>query len=150
MIHLNIEKKYQDLNFGKILAPAAEATLEEAAHTGYELSLALVGDAEIQRLNTQFLGEDYATDVLSFPAGEGKSNYLGDVVISVPRAAAQAKFGGHRLEEELQLLAVHGVLHLVGYDHETPEEKDRMWAIQSGVLDRLGVGISTSPAEQPI
>lgn len=68
-------------------------------------------DAELRRLNTQFLQHDYATDVLSFP----ESN---DIAISYPRAAAQAARHGHSVPRELQVLMLHGVLHLLGYDHE--------------------------------
>jgi probable rRNA maturation factor len=66
--------------------------------------------------------------------------YLGDVVISVPRAAAQAREAGHSLEAEAQLLVIHGVLHLLGHDHAEAQEKDRMWAAQAEILERLGLG----------
>lgn len=148
MIHLNIGKKYQELNLSQALTSAAATALDMAANREYEVSLALIGDEEIKKLNSQFLDEDRATDVLSFPAGENEGNYLGDIVISLPRAAAQAKSGGHSLEEELQLLTVHGILHLLGYDHATTESRDRMWDVQSNVLKRIGVDITTKHVEQ--
>ncbi|MGH2581501.1 MAG: rRNA maturation RNase YbeY [Anaerolineales bacterium] len=149
MIHLNIERRYQGLGLESGLNEAAKATLNIAAAPDVGISIAIVGDAEIRKLNSQFLGEDRATDVLSFPAGGTSDNYLGDVIISYPRAAAQAKAGGHRVEDELQLLAVHGILHLLGFDHDTPGDKDRMWSVQSNVLARVGVEISTAHAEEP-
>jgi len=84
--------------------------------------------------------------VLSFPAGDldpdSEELYLGDVVISVPRALAQASAAGHPYLEEMQLLVVHGVLHLLGHDHGEPDEKQRMWDLQRKVLSHLGCSIS--------
>jgi probable rRNA maturation factor len=81
--------------------------------------------------------------VLSFPASETDPEtarrYLGDILVSIPRAEEQARAGGHALEAEVQLLVVHGTLHLLGYDHAEAEEKARMWKAQSEVLERIGV-----------
>lgn len=85
-----------------------------------EVSLAFVGERAIQTLNRKFMKKDRPTDVLSFPLGEkgpdGKY-YLGDIIIAVPVAFRQARAKGHSLDHELRLLAIHGYLHLVGYDH---------------------------------
>ncbi|MFL7870595.1 MAG: rRNA maturation RNase YbeY, partial [Anaerolineales bacterium] len=70
---------------------------------------------------------------------ETARRYLGDILISVPRAEEQARAAGHGLEAEVQLLAVHGTLHLLGYDHAEVEEKARMWKAQAEVLERLGL-----------
>lgn len=105
----------------------------------------LVGDAEIRRLNRDFLGHDAVTDVLSFPAGgedEGRV-YFGDLAISAPRARAQARAGGHEVDDELRLLVVHGVLHLLGHDHDTPVRQKRMWRAQAEVLTALGSAVTT-------
>ena len=67
--------------------------------------------------------------------------YLGDVVISLDRARVQAEAVGGSIEDELSVLTVHGVLHLLGYDHETKQQKDQMWAIQSEILQSLGIDI---------
>ena len=77
----------------------------------------IAGDHTLQRLNAQFLGRDYPTDVLSFPSGN-EGGVLGDVVISVQRAAAQAAEFGHTRMDEIRILMLHGVLHLTGLDHE--------------------------------
>jgi probable rRNA maturation factor len=81
--------------------------------------------------------------VLSFPAAEidpeTEELYLGDIAISIPRAMQQAQNAGHPVEAEAQLLVVHGVLHLLGYDHGTDEEKAVMWSEQAKVLERLGL-----------
>lgn len=121
---------------------ARTALLHEGIEEPCELTLYITDDAHIQRLNRDFLGIDSPTDVLSFPAGErdpqGGQLYLGDLVLSLPRALAQSQKAGHPLEAEVHLLIVHGVLHLLGYDHAEAEEKERMWTAQRAILDQLG------------
>jgi len=86
------------------------------------VSLALVGDRTIRRLNRQFAGRDRVTDVLSFPAGgpatpRGVVPFLGDIVVAAGAARRQAKVAGHPVADEVRLLALHGLLHLLGHDH---------------------------------
>ena len=111
-----------------------------------DLTLVLTDDDGIQALNRDFLGKDAPTDVLAFAALEDSGpfvtapeagGYLGDVIISYPRAVAQAQEHGHSPEQELNLLIVHGVLHLLGYDHAGDEAKTTMWARQGAILDAL-------------
>lgn len=92
------------------------------------VELLLTGDAEIHKLNKQFRGKDKATDVLSFSDRESgmPSNNLGQIVISVDHAKAQAKELNQSLEEELRFLFTHGLLHILGYDHEEPEDEKLM------------------------
>jgi len=141
MIHIESEISFpQDL-----LERAARATLEhEAQSLDSELSVILTDDARLHELNLNYLGVDAPTDVLSFPASETDpdtgARYIGDILISVPRAQTQADAAGHPLEEEVQLLVVHGVLHLIGHDHAEAEEKARMWKAQAEILERLGLG----------
>lgn len=130
----------------RALAEAARETLsQEAVADGASLTILLTDDDYLQRLNLQYRGVDSATDVLSFPSEEEMSEveelalYLGDIAISVDFAQRQAAAQGHELTAELQLLAVHGVLHLIGYDHADMEEKAAMWASQSTVLKKLGL-----------
>jgi probable rRNA maturation factor len=98
-----------------------------------ELCLVLVGNREIQDLNAKFRKKDYPTDVLSFPLG-GKLPagvlLLGDVVISVEKAKEQAEHGGRTLDEEMVTLLIHGIVHLLGYDHERSPKDAR-------IMDRL-------------
>ena len=127
------------------LERAAQAALQhESQSPDVELSVVLTDNARLHELNLNYLGVDSPTDVLSFPASETDpetgSRYLGDILISVPRAQAQAEAAGHPLESEVQLLVVHGVLHLLGHDHAEPEEKDRMWKSQSEILKSLVLG----------
>lgn len=121
---------------------AGLAALAHQAADG-ELTVVLTDDAQLQHLNRDYLGLDGPTDVLSFPASETDpetgARYLGDVLISIPRAKAQARAAGHPLESEVQLLVVHGVLHLLGYDHADGKQRARMWAAQAGVLQSIGL-----------
>jgi probable rRNA maturation factor len=141
MIHIESEISFpQDL-----LERAASATLEhEAQSLDSELSVILTDDARLHELNLNYLGVDAPTDVLSFPASETDpetgARYIGDILISIPRAQTQADAAGHSLEAEVQLLVVHGVLHLVGHDHAEAKEKARMWKAQAEILERLGLG----------
>jgi len=94
-----------------------------------EVTLAFLGEKAIRTLNRKFMKKDRPTDVLSFPLGEKAPDgryYLGDIVIAVPVAARQARAKGHGLDRELRLLAIHGFLHLLGYDHFAGiEEEER-------------------------
>ena len=91
-----------------------------------EVSLVLAGDGLLRRLNRDYRGQDRPTDVLSFPGGGGEAG-LGDVVISVETAERNARAGGRTLPQELDVLALHGFLHVLGHDHETDD----------GAMDRL-------------
>jgi len=148
MIHIQIDESLENANalaelYPAILERAAQQTLQHAgADANAETTIVLSDDAHLHDLNRQFLGIDAPTDVLSFPGGDTDPDsdelYLGDVIISLSRAQAQAASGGHPVQDELQLLVVHGVLHLLGYDHAEEDEKAKMWAIQAGILDSLG------------
>ncbi len=131
-----------------------EAALKTLAHENISgragLTIAVTGDDEIRALNRRYRGVDAPTDVLAFGEGAadarfaaapGEPAYLGDVIISYPRAEAQAYSGPHPVADELLLLVVHGVLHLVGHDHAKPDEKRKMWAAQAHVLHELGAQV---------
>jgi probable rRNA maturation factor len=125
-----------------LLREAARAALGE---TQAELTIRIGTDAAIRSLNRQFMGTDTVTDILSFPTGDGPDDpdgYLGDILIAFPQAEKQAASGGHPVEKELQLLVVHGILHLLGHDHAVEDEKGRMWARQAEILKRLGNSLS--------
>lgn len=107
--------------------------------SGDAVVVALVGDAAMRRLNARFRGKDTTTDVLSFP-GDGSreadgSRPLGEIVISVPQAARQAREAGHSLVREVRVLALHGYLHLLGYDHEVDD--GTMLRLQARLARRL-------------
>ena len=108
------------------------------------VSIVLTDNRRLRKLNRDYLGIDAPTDVLSFPASEldpeTGARYIGDILISIPYAAKGAKKAGNSLEAELQLLIVHGVLHLLGHDHAKPREKAKMWKAQHEILTQLGLG----------
>lgn len=110
-------------------------------HPDSELSISLVDETEMRSLNAQWMDENDATDVLSFPMDEMKPNsaaqgpgVIGDIVLCPSYAETQARQAGHSLQEELELLTVHGVLHLLGYDHREIEEQRIMFSIQDEYL----------------
>jgi len=122
---------------------AAKTLAQQSAPENADLTIVLTDDAQLHQLNREYLHVDAPTDVLSFPSEqidpETGSRYLGDILVSVPRAAAQAAAAGHSVAAEVQLLVVHGVLHLLGYDHVVPAEKAGMWHAQAQVLAQLGL-----------
>jgi len=136
-----------DFPFPKeLLERAARAALEHQASReslDSELTIVLTNDARLKELNRDYLGIDAPTDVLSFPASETDpetgARYIGDILISITRAQSQATAAGHPLESEVQLLVVHGVLHLLGHDHAEAQEKARMWQAQTEILAQLGL-----------
>ena len=114
------------------------------------LTVVIAGDAYVRDLNRQFRGVDAATNVLSFPAdappaplnaADAEPPYLGDLIIAYPYTAHQAAEFAHALEDELVLLVIHGTLHLLSYDHDTPEHQDEMWSEQAELLTRANVPI---------
>ncbi|MCM3215335.1 rRNA maturation RNase YbeY [Niallia taxi] len=115
-----------------------------------ELSVTFVDNARIQEINKEYRNKDQATDVISFAMeelGEGETELigadmprvLGDIIISIDRAKEQAEEYGHSYMRELGFLAVHGFLHLLGYDHLTKEEEEVMFTLQKEILDEFGL-----------
>lgn len=137
-------------NLERLLVTVGEAALREEGAAGAEVSVTLVHEARIQELNRTYRGLDQPTDVLSFALREGEDTFippadadipelLGDVIISVPRARTQAAEYGHSLERELGFLLTHGILHLLGYDHETEAGAATMRAKEESVLAAVGL-----------
>lgn len=125
----------------------------EEVETG-EVVVSLVDDATIQELNRTYRDKDQPTDVLSFAMEESLEEepeiffdeeeaqplpMLGDIIISVPTAKRQAEEYGHSLEREIAFLAVHGFLHLIGYDHMTEEEEKEMFSRQDAIFEQIGL-----------
>jgi probable rRNA maturation factor len=110
-----------------------------------EVSVLLSDDASLHELNREHRNEDHATDVLSFPNAEKNpesvANFIGDIAISLESAKRQAENAGHKIDDEVQLLSIHGLLHLLGYEHSSDTEKKVMWKVQNDVLDSLNVDI---------
>lgn len=120
----------------KITNNILKLVLEEKGRTSAEVSVVYVDEAEMRTLNKRYRGANKSTDVLAFPMNEGKfavinPDLLGDIVICVPAARKQAVQRGHSLERELTVLLIHGVLHLLGYDHSTDEEESAMKELET-------------------
>ncbi len=116
---------------------------QEASGDAMTVGLLITNDEHTRELNLQYRGQDSTTDVLAFASGESGDGFvsppsapphLGDVVVSYPRAVAQAADHGVSTEEELDRLVIHGVLHLLGYDDQGPEERAAMWERQETLL----------------
>lgn len=127
-----------------LLVTATRTTLAQQGSPAGELTVLLTDDARMAVLNETHRKMAGPTDVLSFPTGNSPSipdlpHYFGDIAISLAHARVQAAAGGHSIQEELQLLVVHGTLHLLGHDHAETKQKSRMWAAQGEVLEALGV-----------
>ncbi len=145
-VEVLVDEAYQDKVDVADLEEVVRRTLAKEGLRSAALTLVITDDDRVRELNRAYRGVDATTDVLSFPMQEGEpipgesEPYLGDVVIAFPVAQEQAQAYGHSVQEELRLLTVHGVLHLLGYDHETPEEEARMWARQEEILGKAYVG----------
>ena len=128
---------------------ALATLLHQKVDSACDLAVVVTDDEVSQELNSRHLGIDAPTDVLAFPNVArgpfadlpGQTRYLGDVIVSFPRADAQARDLGHEVVAELQLLVVHGVLHLLGYDDILDDKRARMWAAQGVILSALGIAV---------
>lgn len=126
------------------IAAAIEGALKNRGRAG-SVAVRVVDDETIHEINREYRGVDRPTDVISFPAEEGEEilappdGFIGDIVISYPRAEEQSAEYGHSVRRELSFLAVHGTLHLLGYDHMKEEETGEMFALQDEILDEMGI-----------
>lgn len=126
------------------------ASKKQNVEQGSEISITFVTNESIQEINREYRQKDYPTDVISFAMeelGEGEvevvgadmPRILGDIIISIPKAKEQAEEYGHSFMRELSFLAVHGFLHLLGYDHENEEDEKEMFSLQREILDEYGL-----------
>jgi probable rRNA maturation factor len=145
-IVVEVDDLYAGAVDSRDLAAAIAATLAAEQHDDDAVTLVITSDEAVAELNLHYRGIEGPTDVLSFPAQEPTpgfvsapemSGYLGDIVVALPYTQRQAAELGRNLADELRLLAVHGTLHLLGYDHGTPAEEAVMWAQQDAILARL-------------
>lgn len=126
---------------------AANAALKHENAESRFLSVVLTTDENIHEYNREYRSVDRPTDVLSFPADEGDDllappdGFLGDIMISIPRAREQAKALGHSTEREILFLTVHGVLHLLGYDHMRPEDEQIMFPVQRSIVEGIELSV---------
>ena len=154
-IDIQVDEQFIDSVDSENLTAIVTHLLTKIGRPTATVTLVVTDDATVQRLNRDYRGVDAPTDVLSFAAQESTQdaptvadlppqlaaeldNYLGDVIIAYPYAQQQATHYQNSIAAELRLLAVHGVLHLLGHDHATAAEETAMWALQSEVLAPFG------------
>lgn len=153
-IGIHTEQKFKDCVDEEWVRKIAHKVLKaEGVASPLEISLVFTDSETVRRLNRDYRGVDEPTNVLSFymlPKEANKDSFfvlppdgvtrLGEVIISYPQAVEQAKEQGHSVEQELALLIIHGILHLLGYDHEQPEEEAKMRAREKELLARATSG----------
>jgi len=149
MISLQIKRSIRLPVDRSALLSAAQLTLDLLGpDRASDVGIVVGNDALLRKLNQQYRGMDSSTDVLAFSSGEIDPDtsdvYLGDVIISLPRAEEQAASDGHPVADELQLLVTHGILHLLGYDHIKTADKKKMQAAQDKILNTLGLHLTNT------
>jgi probable rRNA maturation factor len=148
-IRTSVEEKFKDFIDEQWVGRIAQDVLEaESVTPPYEVSIVFTDSETVQKLNRDYRGVDEPTDVIAFqmlPQKETDLSFvlppdgitrLGEIIISYPQAVEQAKEQGHSVDKELALLIIHGVLHLLGYDHEQPEEEKRMRGREQELLGK--------------
>ncbi|OQB24159.1 MAG: Endoribonuclease YbeY [Firmicutes bacterium ADurb.Bin182] len=144
MIELIDEKRLLSKESRDAVLTAARAALTYVKRSG-DINIAIVSDERMRKMNRDFRDVDSVTDVLSFPAWEGHPSavfaygFLGDIAINRDAVFRQAEEYGHSAERELCFLAVHGTLHLLGFDHSDAEEEAEMFKKQKEILDWIGM-----------
>jgi probable rRNA maturation factor len=144
IVHVHADPEHRKYETG--LNEVARNTLTIAHAPSGEVSIALVDEQHIHDLNREFRHRDVPTDVLAFQGEvqdpETGLTYLGDVIIAVPIAETQAASAGHSLEAELSILTIHGLLHLLGFNHSNDDEKTKMWEMQAKIIDQMDMRIN--------
>jgi probable rRNA maturation factor len=134
----------------RVIAAVCDVLAHHAIAPGSTLSLVITDDAQVHTMNAHYRGVDAPTDILSFPADplpaeiaaeSDEPPYLGDLIVAYPYTLRQAQEAGHDIDDELVLLAIHGTLHLLGYDHDQADNQEKMWAAQQRALEAAQVKI---------
>lgn len=148
MIIIQTEKELPVEINRQMLQESINMTLSTLVKEDLDVTLRLTDDAEIHQLNKKFRKQDKPTDVLSFNYNfmdpETNREYLGDIIISIETASRQAREHNFTINQELAFLAIHGTLHLLGYDHQLPKQEEPMFQMQEEIFDKL---LSTSTEE---
>lgn len=150
---INSESLQQPLTIDQQkLEDISKTVLQDYYEALPDFTLSFVEADEIRELNRNFRQVDSVTDVLSFESDgeidpETGTEYLGDIIICLEQAAKQAEQSGHSVENEVALLEIHGLLHLLGYDHMDDAQKDEMWHYQDLYLDKCGIKLNRRPGE---
>ena len=134
----------------RVIDAITDVLTQHDVEPGSGVSVVITTDEEVRSMNKTFRGVDAATDILSFPADPLPDEiaeeaddppYLGDLIVAYPYTLRHAEEAGHAINDEMVLLAIHGTLHLLGYDHDNAEHQQEMWAAQKRALDQAKVKI---------
>lgn len=153
MILINrTRKKDLQIDQERLSEISSRILLDEESRNS-EFTLSFLQPSAIKKLNKSFRQINEVTDVLSFPADgeidpETGKPFLGDILICLDRAAEQASLSGHALQNEIELLLIHGLLHLHGYDHAVAEDQTKMWALQNHYLEAFGIQLGRNPEDE--
>ena len=131
---INIQNFFNEIDYSQTIELVGKQASNLLQLTNKEINLVFISNLQIQEMNKQYRKKDYPTDVLTFPNGE--NNQLGDVVISLEKCEEQRLELGHSFERELGFLFVHGLLHTLGYDHQTETDEEEMVELQNKVLHK--------------
>lgn len=146
-VEVTVHTGAQGVGFTQGIKAAAEATMQDQGIEQGSLTVALADEPSMCEFNLRYAGVDAPTDVLSFRDGntdpESDTVYFGDVIVCPPVALKGAAHGRHSLLDEISLLTVHGVLHLLAHDHSEAADRERMWEAQARILRRLGIPLQT-------
>jgi probable rRNA maturation factor len=150
MIHIQISDSFTKLVEPEVIRNAGNISLSFLyLRTKTNLSVVVEDDFVLCDMNLKFRGNNNLTDVLAFPSGETDPDsgeiYLGDVILSYPAAERQAGAAKHSIDTEIQILVVHGILHLAGFDHDTQINKYAMWDLQEKILTHIGILRTSHP-----
>lgn len=145
MINVDLPAKYRHVIDVSLLERTSSLVFQTITKKELIISVSFTNNTNIQRLNKKYRRVDEPTDVLSFAMNEkfpdDRLKLLGDIVISVEQATNQAKVINAPLNEEISLLLIHGILHLLGYDHDSKKKREQMWKVQDNLLLQSGISI---------
>ena len=131
-MRINIVNYFDDKDYNPVIDKVLTTALNSLQMQKKEINIILVDNKQIQELNQQYRDKDTPTDVLTFP--DGNYNNLGDVFVNIDRCEEQRVEYGHSFERELGFLVVHGLLHTIGYDHQSKEQEEEMTEMQEKIL----------------
>lgn len=131
---INIQNFFNEVDYSKTIELVGKQATNQLQLANKEINVVFISNNQIQEMNKQYRNKDYPTDVLTFPNGE--NNQLGDVVISLEKCEEQRIELEHSFERELGFLFIHGVLHTLGYDHQTEDDELEMVQLQNKVLQK--------------
>lgn len=134
---INITNSYDEQNHLIFIENALDVASQTLSLEEHSVSIVFVDNNTIHDMNKTYRNKDYATDVLTFV--DGTDGYLGDIIISIDKAKEQALEYNHSFQRELSFLTIHGVLHCLGYDHQTPEEETTMMDLTNQILNEANI-----------